>query len=304
MRFQPTPNLDEEDYLKAIFRAKRNPNRTILLNVKADVLERCRQYSEEMARTRAPQRQEWPDDVSTALQSCYDGVTAPLGKLKDDVLGALKAHSDINLQRCPYCMLNEPKTWDHYLPKGRFPEFSAYHENLVYVCFGCNHRKHDDYRDDGELIFCHPYFTLVEGTPVLHCAVRIVDDRLSIDYYCAGNGEYETVGHIAQEHLSRLGLNPRFKSEASNLVSGLIGELRASFPAGVSGGSLTGILRAKYAEARSVLGSNAWDARLWHGLNQCEGFLDYTNRRIVTDVAPSADGFYEPAPALPYGLTP
>lgn len=298
MRLQPAPNLDEAIYLETIFRAKHHPNREILLGAQEEVLKRCGHYSEELAQERAPLRQDWPQEVSDALQSCYDGATVPLGKLKDEILEGLKTHAEVNLQRCPYCMLNEPKTWDHYLPKGDFPEFSAYHKNLVYVCFGCNHRKHDHYHD-GLLIYCHPYYTLVEGVPILHCAVMVVDDRLSINFYCAGEGEHETAGQIAQEHLSRLGLDRRFKSEASSLVSGLIGELRASFPTGVSGGSLTSLLRAKYSEARSLLGDNAWDARLWHGLNQCADFLKYANRRIVTDAAPSADGFYVPAPVPP-----
>jgi hypothetical protein len=295
MRFQPLPNLTEEIYLEGIFRAKHTPNREILLEAQEDVLKRCSHYSEELAEARAPLRQDWTPVVSAALQSCYDGVTAPLGKLKDTILEGLKAHTEVNLQRCPYCMLNEPKTWDHYLPKGDFPEFSVCHKNLVYVCFGCNHRKHDRYLD-GALIFCHPYYTLIERVPILHCAVKVVDDRLRIDYYCAGEGEHERVGHVAQRHLSLLGLDKRFRSEASSLVSGLIGELRATFPMGVSEKSLASLLRGKFAEARSLLGENAWDARLWHGLNHCEAFLDYANRRIVADNAPSADGFYIPAP--------
>lgn len=295
MRFQPLPDLDQETYLPSIFRSKHRPNRQLLLNAKENVFARCRSYSEKLALMQAPLKQDWQPDTKAALQSCYEVVTAPLNKLKDDILEALKAHSEVNLQRCAYCMLSEPKTWDHYLPKSFYPEYAAYHANLVYVCFGCNHRKHDDYHD-ADLVYCHPYYTVVDRVPILHCVVSVVEDRLTIDYYCAGEGGHEAAGHIAQEHLARLGLNTRFKSEASSLVSGFIGELRVSFPRGVSAESLMNLLRAKYGEAQLHLGVNAWDARLWHGLNQCRDFLGYVNRRIVTDAAPSADGFDVPAP--------
>ncbi|HDR9584636.1 TPA: hypothetical protein QDC42_002834 [Burkholderia stabilis] len=259
------------------------------------MLDRYDQYDRALGRMRALQRQEWGADIKSALESCYDGRTIPLNELKDNILEELKSQGEVNLQRCAYCMLNDPATWDHYLPKTWFPEFSAYHANLIYVCFGCNHKKHDHF-DDYNLIYCHPYYTVVNDVAILHCVVSVIEDRLSIDYYCAAGGEHEAAGRIAQQHLILLGLDARFKSEASSLVSGLIGELRASFPNGVSGNALANILRVKYGEAVACLGVNAWDARLWHGLNRCDDFVAYLNRRIINDVAPSPVGFDEPAP--------
>ncbi|MDR5666104.1 hypothetical protein [Burkholderia cenocepacia] len=301
MRFQQLPGLDGRGYIGRIFRSKHAPNRQLLVNAEAVVFDRCNQYDQALEGMRTLQRREWDEEIKSALQSCYDGSTIPLNELKDGILEELRSQAEINLQRCAYCMLNEPATWDHYLPKTWFPEFSAYHANLVYVCFGCNNRKHDDF-NDRDLIYCHPYYTVINDVAILHCVVSVIDDRLSIDYYCAAEGEHEEAGRIAQQHLTLLGLGARFKSEAASLVGGLIGELRTSFPNGVSEHVLAVLLRAKYAEAQAHLGVNAWDARLWHGLNQCADFIVYLNNRIANDAAPSAAGFDEPAPRRPMDL--
>lgn len=301
MRYQPLPRLDEATYLPAIFLAKHLGTRALLVAAQDNVLEMCRSYDVTILRMGVPERQQWDAGIKAALQSCYEIVTKPLSQLKDEILEALRVHAEINLQRCAYCMLNEPKTWDHYLPRTFYPEFSAYHPNLIYICFGCNHKKHDDC-DDRELVYCHPYYTVDNNVPILHCDVSIEEDKLAISYYCSGEGAHQAAGSIAQRHLARLGLSLRFKAEASSLVGGFIGDLRVTFPNGISEVSLRNVLRAKYAEAQAHLGINAWDARLWHGLNRCEELLDYINRRIMVDLAPSADGFKIQAPPRPREL--
>ncbi|QHE92821.1 hypothetical protein PI93_013940 [Pandoraea fibrosis] len=295
MRFQPIADLDEGTYLAAIFRAKHQPRRDLLIAAQDRVLQRCEVYAEQLSILRPPPREEWHADVVESLQSCYNSATEPLNKLKDEILKSLQIDAEINLQRCPYCMLNDPKTWDHYLPKTYYPEYSSYHANMVYVCFGCNHRKHDEYHDS-YLLYCHPYFTVPNGISLLHCLVSVSNDQLAIRYYCAAPPEHEHLAAIAEEHISRLRLENRFKGEAASLVSGFIGEIRTTFPRGISDVAMRNILRTKYAEAQSRLGVNAWDARLWHGLNQCREFCAYINRRIISNIGPSADGFDTPAP--------
>ncbi|WP_448723777.1 HNH endonuclease [Pseudomonas farris] len=295
MRYQPLPELDVQVYLGVIFRSKHTPKKQLLLAAEARIFELCQEYVETLSVMRPPPRQEWDPHTKSALQSCYDGPTARLNDLKDEILESLRVHAEVNLQRCAYCMLSEPITWDHYLPKSFYPEFSAYHANLIYTCFGCNHKKHDKFSET-ELIYSHPYYTIASDTPILHCTISIQDNQLSIDYYCAGEGAHEVAGRIAHEHFLRLGLNNRFKGEASSLISGFIGEVRALFQGNISQDSLKNLLHAKYIESQAHLGINAWDARLWHGLNQCTGFIGYINQQLQSNTAPSSDGFDIPAP--------
>lgn len=299
MRYQlPANGLDVRTYFPKIIANKNLKTRAELKAVQVDVLTLCKDYTDILKGLRAPKVQTWTDETSEALKSCYAVSTKELSSHKDAILQSLKSQSDINVQRCAYCMLNDPKTWDHYMPKEFFPEYSVYHENLLYICYGCNQRK-SNYFDRNELIYCHPYFTIDNDEALLHCKVTVSNAKLSIQYYGGGVGKFSKIGAIAHQHVDRLGLIDRFKGEASSTVSGLIGELRQHYPMGVTQQALDGVLERRYALARDKLGCNAWDSRLWHGLAACPDFLAYANSKILQPGGPSTTGFRQSSPPPP-----
>lgn len=295
MRNQKAADLDVREYLPNIIKSKHKATRATLTGLQEQIFDLCDGYDGAIDGMAPPAKKTWNDEERTALESCYSVGTIPLSKHKDNILSALKAQSEVNLQRCAYCMLSDPKTWDHYLPKESFPEYAVYHSNLLYICFGCNHRKSKHFHN-AHLLYCHPYFSVDAGTALLHCQVTVAGGALAIKYYCAGTDALLAAGEVAQRHLERLGLIDRFAAEGSSMVSGLISELRQHFPHGVPDASLNGVLRRRYAEAQQHLGINAWDSRLWHGLAHCVGFLDYANEKIQFEGVPNANGFDVPAP--------
>lgn len=296
MRYQIAAGLDFESYFTKIINAKHSVTRLLLRTARPRVVERCQEYMAALTSLDPLLPIDWPKPTQIALEACY-GKTIPLSELKEAILGALRAQSEINLVRCACCMLNEPQTWDHYLPKSKYPEYSVFHKNLVYICFGCNHRKSDD-SDDDELIYCHPYYTVHRTEVLLHCNAGVRNGSLVLRYYCA-NENQPVAADIAQRHLELLDLDRRFQLEAGSLVASLIGELRLTFPHGVSEELLRTILRGRYNFSRENLGSNAWDSRLWHGLSSCPQFLEYVNEKIRSVIAPHEDGFEVPAPPPP-----
>ena len=299
MRHQKSAaSLAVNSYFPKIVAKKHLKARALLTTAQANVLSLCNAYPSTLRNLTTPKQQAWSDETNEALKSCYAVSTKALSEHKDAILKSLQTESPVNVQRCAYCMLNDPQTWDHYLPKEGFPEYSVYHENLVYVCYGCNQRK-SCYFDANGLIYCHPYFTVDAEEALLHCKVTVVSSKLSIQYYGAGSGAFEDMGLIAHQHLKRLHLIDRFKSEASSTVAGLIGELRQHYPRGIKALSLERVLERRYIEARSKLGCNAWDSRLWHGLAHCQNFLSYVNGKIAQPSAPSIRGFRQLSPPLP-----
>jgi hypothetical protein len=295
MKSQKAANLEFNNYFPLLVQSKREKTRSILTKATAKIAARCEAYDGKLAQLSVPETIAWKKRIYNALLSCYNVRTKALSTFKDSILDGLENDGAINLLRCPYCMLNDPRTWDHYLPKESFPEFSVYHSNLVYICFGCNQRKLA-YFDPAKLIFCHPYFTVHDTDALLHCRITIADSKLSIEYYGAGEGDLAATGRIVQEHIKRLGLNDRLSAEAASLIGVLIGELRHHYPDGTSVQSLQRILERRYADAREALGVNAWDSRLWHGLNACAEFPGYANDRLRERANPSSDGFDLPAP--------
>lgn len=298
MRHQLAAKLNVRDYFPLIIASKHLKTRAALEAVQQQVVDLCDAYDEALKKMTPPLGRVWHQEAHDALKSCYGVGTTALSAHKDSILMALKAQSEVNVQRCAYCMLNDPRTWDHYMPKEDFPEYAVYHPNLLYVCFGCNQRKSNHFSKT-ELLYCHPYFSVDAEHALLHCKVTVTNGKLAIKYYGAAAGTLHTAGEIAQRHVLNLSLTDRFKGEASSTVSGLIGELRQHFPAGVSVAALEGVLERRYAEARSRLGSNAWDSRLWHGLARCIEFHGYANTKIFAKDVPTSKGFFDTSPPPP-----
>lgn len=295
MRHQKAAAIDIRTYFQKIVKVKHLAARKLLGTEMQQVIARCDEYTTALPKLRSPPLTAWAPNTKEAFLSCYNVSTFPLSELKDDILKSLQNQGEGTLDRCPYCMLSPPDTWDHYLPKNSFPEYSVYHENLLYVCSRCNRRKRD-YYDPKILLYCHPYFSVPESESLLHCSVEVIGSRLVINYYGADDGSFSSEANILNSHIELLGLVCLFQAEAASLVSNLIGELRYRFPKSIDREELQAVLRSRYRLAEERLGKNAWDARLWHALNANPEFLEYANARINSAEVPSDDGFEIPAP--------
>ncbi len=49
--------------------------------------------------------------------------------------------------KCPYCVLSEPNTLEHILPKGKYPEYAVHVHNLIPCCSKCNMHKGEAVKD-------------------------------------------------------------------------------------------------------------------------------------------------------------
>ena len=291
---QPVPVVDA-DYMLRIFKSKHLAARAVLLLAHPTVTARCTTYTNTLPTLASFAKHTWTTDVHDALISCYDSKTQELSKLKDAILDALRLSNESDLQRCPYCMLDEPSTWDHYLPKTYYPEYSVFDRNLVYVCSRCNHKKWEHFSATN-LLYCHPYFTVHPTEPVLHCNISIADQNLKIQYYVAGNGAIAPYVEIANEHMERLELAKRFNSAAASVVSMFVAELRQMHSTGLSVQVLKDILQSRYQAVNVDFGPNAWEARLWNALGTCPDFLGYVKTQIASTKHPFREGFETIAP--------
>lgn len=82
----------------------------------------------------------------------------PPSKLNNELV---KRRYEHGLIKCPYCGYPEaPDTLDHFMPKGNWPEFALFHNNLVPQCEGCAPTKGERYFSDEENLvkFIHPFY--------------------------------------------------------------------------------------------------------------------------------------------------
>ncbi len=98
---------------------------------------------------------------SDLLIDYYEKAPRELNKL------LLERRNEHELSFCPYCgnpMI--PDTLDHFIPKGRWPEFSIFPNNLVPQCRGCAPVKGEQYYciENNSAMFIHPiYFNFLEN---------------------------------------------------------------------------------------------------------------------------------------------
>lgn len=98
---------------------------------------------------------------SDLLIEYYEKAPKELNKL------LLERRNEHDLSFCPYCgnpMI--PDTLDHFIPKGKWPEFSIFPNNLVPQCRGCAPVKGEHYYciENNLAMFIHPiYFNFLEN---------------------------------------------------------------------------------------------------------------------------------------------
>lgn len=94
------------------------------------------------------------DNERESLILCYTSETRTFqllrGKIFENQPKQLKA-------LCPYCLLNKPKTLDHYISKIEFPEYSTLIKNLIPCCYDCNQKKGEIWRLNSRRRLIHFY---------------------------------------------------------------------------------------------------------------------------------------------------
>nr|WP_294932892.1 hypothetical protein [uncultured Flavobacterium sp.] len=93
-------------------------------------------------------------DEKKYLNLCYSSETKTFQEKRGEIFSnqsnQIKAY-------CPYCLLNKPKTLDHYLGQTEYPEYSILIKNLIPCCYDCNQKKGERWRLNNQRRFIHYY---------------------------------------------------------------------------------------------------------------------------------------------------
>jgi DNA-directed RNA polymerase subunit RPC12/RpoP len=109
------------------------------------------------------------EDLACDLYSLYDSKSAASIKFKEEI-------QKISEIKCPYCGIDTPSHLDHFLPRSKFPEFSIFAPNLIYVCSICNSKyKGDDVVNaNGDRKYFNPYFDdFIDSLQFLKCKIEV-----------------------------------------------------------------------------------------------------------------------------------
>ncbi|WP_127131187.1 HNH endonuclease [Pseudoflavitalea rhizosphaerae] len=211
------------------------------------------------------------EEQRRALNGCYFNKTksfkAIIEKIYNSQPNVLKGY-------CPYCMLGEPETIDHYIGKEEFPEYSILVKNMIPCCFDCNTLKRVNWRTGNNRNFIHYYNDLFLHNRFLYASLQYqVGSAVPlIDFYLQRPvGMNVSDFTIVENHFRALNLRKRYQGRSNSQFSTQTRSIQISLRSGVL--NPAHYLNDLAVNSRIDFGVNFWEAALYEAMAHCPEFI-------------------------------
>lgn len=261
----------------SVFKSKSGQRRVVLKNLKPKITSRSVLYIKRRKILEGLSKETYNEEESEALEHCYDSSTIALATIKENLIKNIKLQNDFLLTVCPYCLIREPNTWDHYLPKAKFPEYSVFAPNLIWVCGVCNTRKSDDFVEVEKKVV-HTYFDSLPQAESLSCKIVIDRNDVPIVTFTIENPENSVKVDLLARHFEVFGLAKSYIKCASDYLSAFLQEFSNRNPDGVTEAQFTEELRFRYNQIPLKKGINYWEAALVKAMAQNKDLVRLINQ--------------------------
>lgn len=239
--------------------SKESPSLELLQGLKAQVEEKYELYLEDFDNIHTINDNSFDEDNSKELENCYNNPTNALENLK---LRLTEAQTDEFKVICPYCLMINHSTFDHYIPKKNHPAFSVLPKNLIPCCDKCNKKKHQYWlAEDGERGIIHFYNDNVNNEKFLYCDLTSKNTILKLNFRLSfrNNIDPSLRGRI-ENHFDRLKLINRYNKNPLP-ISDISTDIKSNLSIfDATELQIANLLRRKAAEFYMRYGNNYWYA--------------------------------------------
>lgn len=213
-----TPSLlDAKTIFQNIIDSKRPPRKQRLVNMVARVRSRFDLYQTSKTSLHRLPKISYNEEEQCDLEDCYLGATFALQELLADIK---KSQEDAIQGQCQYCGILSPDTFDHYLPKSQYPEFSAFALNLLPCCQKCNGKKSTIFLVSGERQFLNLYFDILPQTKFLNVKLTKWKESSIANYWLDFSSCISTdTQKLVECHYKRLELLERYREKSPEALS-------------------------------------------------------------------------------------
>lgn len=204
------------------------------------------------------------------LEHCYTYRTKPLNKLLADIRSKLPS---IISNKCQYCNIDSPKTFDHYLSKGRFPEFAIHALNLLPCCHACNQLKGEKFLDDsGYRRIVNLYFDPLPTRRYLNVHIDYDPSNTPSATYSLIRpiGLRHRTFHLIQNHYEALELLDRYRESSNATFSETIKSMLAHR---WTTGEVEQFLREEATMLSTEISPNYWKAVMFEAMANDARFI-------------------------------
>jgi hypothetical protein len=261
----------------SIIEAKKEPRKSVLKSATSlrIIKEQCNKFQSELhnlsvMRDHANNYNQ-NIELKEAYIHCYEHPTIPLEILLNNIT---KLQSPKYGDKCQYCGINIPNTFDHYLPKSVFPELSTHPLNLFPCCGQCNTEKGSDWIDkNGNRKYINLYYDILPTTTFLFSNLyyESTSNEPSISFYLHNDGSIPIdLFLILEYHFQKLSLLTKYSKQANGEVNYYRNRLT-----GKTIDEIDFFLNEEVMCIRQSFGFNYWKASLVHALNESEKFKKF-----------------------------
>lgn len=270
---------NDREWALLIINSKATATRSAIMDI-YDSLSQCWiNYEDNLTELQNLSPYGFGEELSTLLKSCYKVRTLSINSLKDSILDAQSG-----LDHCPYCGIDTAETFDHYLSKAIFPEFSFFSLNLVPCCYRCNGDKGDFISEDENRGIINYYFDDIFETEFLSATLEYGDDSSeipSVQFFLLENeGLDDDKRKLLASHFSRLKLFERYKDKVKSEISEILRTHTTFVVPDINTDKLRS-MNNEYADKLSrSYGLNYWRAVIRRAVSGNDRFLNYLLSQI------------------------
>lgn len=260
------PTIDAKKAFQSIIEYKHN--KSIFTDREVSIFWAYNLYAQNTLNMEAITSLPLEDNIKTEFIKLYDNPTAWLKKIKENITLSLQWSN-----RCPYCNLEIPHSFDHFLPKKTFPEFSVLPINLIPCCDHCNRKK---WSQDPISWFINVYFDELPQYQFIKAEISI-NGNIIVNFKINQSAISE-ISHSLKEkminHFTNLDLNTRYKKEIENTISEIVYACRSEKTC------VSKELLIKEAKRYSSHWINNWKYVLLIGLSDSLKAQEYLNQQL------------------------
>lgn len=201
-----------------------------------------------------------------SLKKCYINKTDTFKYVRGQIF---EIQPDVLKNFCPYCLIGEPETIDHYITKNEFPEYSALIKNLIPCCYSCNNKKDEVWRKNKKRRYIHFYNDNFLHENFLHAKLILKrgDSTPQINFYLSKpNTMSPSDFRIVKMHFKDLKLLKNYNRKANSMISTEIQIIKQSIIDGIDIIDIRYNLNLRYTALTADHGINYWVAILYQVL--------------------------------------
>lgn len=260
---------NEFQTFEKIITEKNNPGRIVLNGIKHRVESCYEQYLNRFNELETKQSSEFTEqeiDERRHLQGCYSSLTVTGKSIRASIFSE---QPTVLKMFCPFCLLDKPRTLDHYIGQDEFPEYSFLVKNLVPCCYDCNQIKTTRWRQNNRRRFIHFYndnlfdkqflfaeLAITANTPVINLSIVKPQGMTNEDF------------QIIECHFEDLNLFQQYKERSNSTLSTELKKIKKLLNLGFTNEQIIAQLQTSEKSYAEDYGLNYWKSVMFQCMSQ------------------------------------